>query len=103
MQPNCCLKQNRSEKDISAWGKSTLTELFSNLVLLSADAENTEVSITSVEEVEGEATVALRKAKQIILYDFTVKLCWKGDSTVSSHCQRLQRTHKHVPAQGRPM
>lgn len=67
-----------SEKDISSWGKSTLTELFSNLVLLSTDSENTEVSITSVEEVEGEATVALRKAKQIILYDFTVKLCWKG-------------------------
>jgi activator of HSP90 ATPase len=65
-----------SEKNLTNEMKTRLTELLNGLKL-----ENGKISVTftEVEKVDGDMTAMNRKGKTRFVYDFNIKLKWKGE------------------------
>lgn len=66
-----------SEKDCLQWSRDRLKHLFENCTLV--DAPGLTGSVTSVDSVEGEAFLNVRKKKLIPSYELSVKLSFKAD------------------------
>eukprot|EP00878_Enallax_costatus_P000854 GHUV01000980.1.p1 GENE.GHUV01000980.1~~GHUV01000980.1.p1 ORF type:complete len:343 (+),score=79.37 GHUV01000980.1:185-1213(+) len=64
-----------SEKDCSEWTKQRLTELLSNITLLSGPAT---AKTTGLKSVDGDSYLNVRKAKLIASYELNIKVNWEG-------------------------
>ncbi|EDV21749.1 Activator of 90 kDa heat shock protein ATPase-like protein 1 [Trichoplax sp. H2] len=64
-----------SEKDASKWSKGIFEELFLDLKFETVEGNCITTKILSA---DGDATVSNRKAKLITLYDWQLKIEWKG-------------------------
>jgi len=64
-----------TERDASAWSKTKMKALFSEL---KHDSEEGSWKIKEVKSLEGEATINNRKGKLIYFYDWSVKLEYTG-------------------------
>ncbi|CAG0880188.1 unnamed protein product [Cyprideis torosa] len=65
-----------TEKDASGWSREKLRQLLDGLVIEHASIGRCE--ITELSEITGEATANNRKGKLIFLYEWVLKLKWKG-------------------------
>eukprot|EP00252_Welwitschia_mirabilis_P027031 TRINITY_DN9104_c0_g1_i2.p1 TRINITY_DN9104_c0_g1~~TRINITY_DN9104_c0_g1_i2.p1 ORF type:complete len:335 (-),score=28.47 TRINITY_DN9104_c0_g1_i2:518-1432(-) len=65
-----------SEKDCLEWSRKRFQSLLSDLVLV--DSDDLHIKTTSVDKVEGDAYVNIRKGKIIPGYDLSVSVSWSG-------------------------
>lgn len=65
-----------SEKDCMKWSEQRLSELFCDLVLTSGNL--LQAKITSVESVQGECFLNVRKKKLIPSYELSIKTVFSG-------------------------
>ncbi|GAB4851522.1 hypothetical protein Ancab_030923 [Ancistrocladus abbreviatus] len=68
-----------AETDCLEWSRNLLSELLSNLIVLSGE-DNLYLMIKKVERVDGEAYVNVRKGKVIPGYELSVTLSWEGEA-----------------------
>ena len=78
-----------SEKDCLPWSQDRFRQLFENCKLVDGDS-GVSASVTSVDSVEGEAFLNVRKKKLIPSYELSVKLSFNaevgGDSVQGKVC-----------------
>ncbi|KAH9323871.1 hypothetical protein KI387_018510 [Taxus chinensis] len=67
-----------SEKDCLQWSKNRLAQLLENLTVL--DHESLSIKITTLEKIEGEAYVNIRKGKVIPGYEISLTVAWSGET-----------------------
>lgn len=65
-----------TEKDISAWTRTRLTELLEELVLFSNDTGS--AATTSIDSVTGDSVINIRKGKMIATYELAVSVSFVG-------------------------
>ncbi|KAJ0626354.1 putative activator of Hsp90 ATPase 1, START-like domain superfamily, activator of Hsp90 ATPase, Aha1 [Helianthus annuus] len=68
-----------AETDCLEWSKNLLTKLIANQTILAGEG-NLFIKTTSLEKVEGEAYVNVRKGKIIPGYELNVSINWKGEA-----------------------
>ena len=59
------------EKSVGKWADERIKEVLGGFVYKFAGGE---LKITSVEKINGEASVSIRKGKKIVSYDYNAKL-----------------------------
>jgi activator of HSP90 ATPase len=65
-----------SEKNLSNAMKARLTEMLQGFTITQ---NNVSIVFTEIEKVDGEMTAMNRKGKTIFVYDFSMKMKWKGE------------------------
>ena len=68
------------EKNYNKWAKEWLTEHFSALTVTCLAPEETSVNVTKVKKLEGEASLTIRKQKQIHVFHYDVELEFKAEA-----------------------
>lgn len=68
-----------AETDCLGWSRDLLTKLLSNLTILDGEGDLF-VKTKTVEKVEGDAYVNIRKGKIIPGYEISVNLSWEGEA-----------------------
>ena len=70
------------EKNYSKFGKEWFKEQLKNLEVIGFSPSNTKIRITEVKEIKGEATITIRKQKQIHIFNFDMKLSFEAEQVV---------------------
>ena len=78
-----------TEKKGTEWSKTQFEELLQHL-FVENDAGN--AVTTEVSSIEGDAFVNNRKGKLIFIYDFALKVKWKGEVTEDSPPKKVRPT-----------
>lgn len=68
-----------SERDCLDWSRSLLSSLLSNLQILDGQG-GLHIRTTTLDKLEGEAYVNVRKGKVIPGYELTITLAWEGEA-----------------------
>lgn len=71
-----------AETDCLEWSRSLLTKLLSNITVLDGES-NLFIKTKTIEKLDGEAYVNVRKGKIIPGYEISLTLSWEGEATDS--------------------
>lgn len=71
-----------AETDCLEWSRSLLTKLLSNITVLEGES-NLFIKTKTIEKLDGEAYVNVRKGKIIPGYEISLTLSWEGEATDS--------------------
>lgn len=61
------------EKSVGKWSEERIKEVLTNFVYKFGGGE---LKIVSVDKLNGEASISIRKGKKIVAYDYNAKLKW---------------------------
>ena len=81
------------EKNFTKFAKDWLKE---NIPKLSVTKDDIQVNLYEIKEIEGTASVTIRKQKQIFLYDFETEIYFKAHkvSDPSQECKGKVKVHE---------
>lgn len=77
------------------WSKKYLTQ---KVVGLSTNKNNTQASITSLDECIGDVDLNQRKGKLLAMYDVALKLGWQGNRSIMVHF--YYHSNQYIPLIG---